>query len=99
MEKDKDHVSWANKIIRMFNSKCAICSSVNNLHAHHIAPKAKHPELKYDLNNGIALCHTCHMGKNNPSSVHAILRSDPILYESLMKESFLKRDQSLREDS
>jgi 5-methylcytosine-specific restriction endonuclease McrA len=30
------------------------------LHPHHIQPFADHPELRWDVNNGMTLCTNCH---------------------------------------
>jgi hypothetical protein len=31
------------------------------MHSHHIDPKWKYPEKALDLDNGICLCHRCHL--------------------------------------
>lgn len=44
---------------------CPMCNTdmpVWRLQAHHIRPKSLHPHLAYDLDNGICLCLSCHMG-------------------------------------
>jgi len=99
MQNDVEGVHWANKIIQMFGHKCARCGSSEKIHAHHIAPKSKHPELKFDLNNGIALCQKCHTGRKNIDSVHKILRNDPERYVLLMKELLEKRVVMIGEDT
>ena len=40
--------------------ECAYCGSTEKLEAHHIQKRTTHPELSCDLENGIALCHSCH---------------------------------------
>ena len=42
------------------DGKCRNCGTVEDLHAHHIKPKATHPELILDVANGITLCYRCH---------------------------------------
>lgn len=46
--------------VRKRDGKCLLCSSTNNLHADHIKPFSKFPELRNVLSNGRTLCATCH---------------------------------------
>lgn len=46
----KDRDGWA----------CTKCSSTERLHSHHIKRWCDYPDLRYDLSNGITLCHPCH---------------------------------------
>ena len=39
---------------------CQVCEYENDLHVHHIHPKAKYPELFFDLGNLITVCTKCH---------------------------------------
>lgn len=48
--------------IRARDEKCKSCGTKNNLHAHHIISKYYRPQLAYNLNNGITLCKSCHVG-------------------------------------
>lgn len=40
--------------------RCSCCGMKFHLYAHHIKPWASHPELRFDPDNGIALCSVCH---------------------------------------
>lgn len=51
---------WAKTIKILDNYMCKNCDSTDNLHAHHIQPKALYPELSLDLDNGVTLCKKCH---------------------------------------
>ncbi len=83
--------AWIRAVKRMCGHVCGICGATKQLHAHHVVPISYRPELTYDLNNGVVLCHRCHMGKTNPNNVHRILREDPERYRVLMQELLLRR--------
>jgi 5-methylcytosine-specific restriction endonuclease McrA len=99
MTKQRSSIKWANAIRNLCGRKCMICDTTFNVEAHHIAPKACHPDLIYDLQNGIALCSHCHDGSDNDISVHKLLKNDVIKYEMLMRELLNKRDDLLYEHS
>jgi len=56
---------WRKSVWERDNWKCKInnkdCSG--RLEAHHILGWVDHPELRYDINNGITLCHAHHPRK------------------------------------
>jgi 5-methylcytosine-specific restriction endonuclease McrA len=41
-------------------SKCSVCKRTDRLVAHHILPKDRYQDLKFELLNGICLCPKCH---------------------------------------
>lgn len=47
--------------IKKRDTACLYCNSKENLQAHHILSKSKHPEFALFLNNGITLCKMCHL--------------------------------------
>lgn len=50
---------WSKAVIER-DWKCQDCGALGPLHAHHIKPKSAHPELRFELSNGMAVCPTCH---------------------------------------
>lgn len=67
---DRDHSNprykqWKKEVHTRDNAKCRIsnedCSG--RLEAHHILPWSQSPELRYEVNNGISLCHYHHPRK------------------------------------
>jgi len=55
---------WSRQIRERDEHTCQECGVIERLHAHHIKPKSKHPELALDLDNGITLCVDCHEKKH-----------------------------------
>ena len=53
---------WRNKVYKRDNYTCQICGNnkSGNLEAHHIKLFSKYPKSRYDINNGITLCKSCH---------------------------------------
>ena len=53
--------AWSKTVRKRDNNKCTWCNSTKNLVSHHIWHKAYCPESALDVDNGITLCHDCHM--------------------------------------
>lgn len=52
---------WRTSVLKRDNYTCRHCGSQKpHLHAHHIKPWAQHPELRFDVSNGLTLCDDCH---------------------------------------
>lgn len=51
---------WRRGIMEIGGYSCCMCGSKEHLHADHIKPLSKYPDLAYDLNNGRILCAECH---------------------------------------
>ena len=60
--RDARYRVWRDAVFVRDEYTCTSCGDKRggNLRAHHIKPFAKHPELRYDVSNGITLCHQCH---------------------------------------
>lgn len=58
---------WAKTIKELAENKCQFCGSIfdgslqTRLEAHHIKEKNAFPEIETVIENGIALCHRCHL--------------------------------------
>lgn len=57
-----ENVHWRNDIYKRDNYTCQCCgdNSGGNLEAHHLYNWSENKKLRYDINNGITLCETCH---------------------------------------
>jgi len=52
---------WAYKVKKNNSFKCLSCQADNQmLHAHHVLNRKQHPDLQYELSNGVSFCKACH---------------------------------------
>lgn len=51
---------WKRKVIERCGKKCVRCGRTRGLQAHHLLPWATHPETRFIVSNGVALCSRCH---------------------------------------
>jgi hypothetical protein len=57
-EKRKLFKEWSNAVRVV--GKCEVCSSTTRLNAHHILDRKYYHAYRFDVNNGICLCPSCH---------------------------------------
>jgi|SRR5579872_2654036 len=67
---NKEYQEWMFAVKNRDNWKCKInnIDCKGQLEAHHILPKRDYPELRYEVNNGITLCHFHHPRKHKEES-------------------------------
>jgi len=57
---------WKKLVNARDNDTCQLCGKhkkqlgYKRLHTHHIKSQIEHPELIYEVNNGVTLCNVCH---------------------------------------
>jgi len=56
----KEYRKWRIQVIRR-DKRCVICDSNKKRTAHHINDASYHPDLRFDIDNGVCLCYKCHM--------------------------------------
>ena len=72
----KPLVNWFKDIKIRDDYTCQHCGSKERLASHHIFPKAQYPGLQLNPNNGITLCHECHMTHHGWGQYERVLESD-----------------------
>ena len=54
---------WRGEVLKRDNYTCQKCGKKEGrLEAHHIKPVSEHPELIFEVSNGLTLCPRCHKG-------------------------------------
>lgn len=68
---------WRKAVLTRDQRTCQICGTKEGIiDADHIKPFSSHPELRFDINNGRALCRPCHLktpswGRRGPRKLKA----------------------------
>ena len=79
---DGRYIEWMKQVKNRDKWKCRIsnedCSG--RLEAHHILPWSQSPELRYEVNNGISLCHYHHPRKREEEK-----RLIPVFQEMVLR--------------
>lgn len=60
---------WKKAVLKR-DGVCQYCGSSYRLEAHHIKPFADFPEFRFDVDNGIALCRSCHRHLHGTEKKH-----------------------------
>jgi len=51
---------WRETVLQRDHFICQKCGSRKRLHVHHILSFAEHPKHRWDINNGLTVCASCH---------------------------------------
>lgn len=58
---NKEYREWRKKVFERDKYTCNNCNTIGGiLNAHHIKKYKNFPKLRYEVNNGITLCESCH---------------------------------------
>lgn len=58
------YTEWRSAVYERDQYTCQECGANGKLVAHHIKQWAHHPDLRFDVSNGITLCNDCHVLKH-----------------------------------
>lgn len=61
---DPKYYIWRSSVYKRDNYACKNCGSSDRLNAHHIKSWKDHPFSRYDIENGITLCRSCHIAEH-----------------------------------
>lgn len=81
------HREWSKSVKNRDNWKCKISNNdcSGKLEAHHIVSWSKSPELRYEVNNGITLCHYHHPKKRKEEQ-----RFAPVFQEMVLSPAYVQ---------
>lgn len=73
-----EYKDWRNAVFERDGYACQKCGdrTGGNLRAHHIKRFADFPELRFEVGNGLTLCHTCHELEHfKPDSIRVLRKA------------------------
>lgn len=60
-----DYTKWRKAVLERDKYYCRLCHARRKLEVHHIYRFTTHPDIRWDVDNGITLCHECHVKIRN----------------------------------
>lgn len=69
LRKSKEHKEWSEGVYKKNNWHCVDCDTKcqkGNIVAHHLQNFADFVGLRFDIENGVTLCRSCHAKRHNP---------------------------------
>jgi hypothetical protein len=70
-----EYKTWRLSVFTRDDFQCYLCSSSKDLQAHHIKEFSKYPDLRFEVSNGVTLCHEHHEqmhGRHIPKRVYKL---------------------------
>lgn len=92
-----EHDKWVLAVI-LRDKKCVRCGTAENLQAHHLKTWKSHPDLRYDVSNGVALCPLCHHAQHPKLPLERFVASGgkKVQYCAICETAFLVRKKTQR---
>lgn len=77
-KRPSEQSAWAERVISRDKATCRTCGATGvELHAHHVKSYRDHPELRWQVSNGITLCARCHWAVHSASNANAVNSGNP----------------------
>lgn len=73
--KGTQYARWRKQVFERDNYTCQDCGATGYLNAHHLLSWVNFPELRFDINNGITVCVSCHAKRD--------IKHEKIIYAQL----------------
>ena len=70
----KEYKEWRQRVFIRDGFTCQGCGDEGYITAHHIKSFAHYPELRFDLDNGLTLCESCHKETDNYKGRNKIIK-------------------------
>lgn len=58
--KSKEYNAWRKAVKKKDKFCCQVCGDTKDLEIHHLDSYVKFPEKRYEIDNGVCICQTCH---------------------------------------
>jgi len=97
LSRPHEHDKWALAVI-LRDKKCVRCEATESLQAHHLKSWKSHPDLRYVVSNGVALCPLCHHAQHPYLPLERFVESGgkKVQYCVVCETAFLVRKKTQR---